>query len=68
MTNYTGMLEDCSKAIALDEKNAVAYNYSAYAKNMLGDSAGACADLHKALELDNEVKHTIEGFAADYCK
>ncbi|HHG2225278.1 MULTISPECIES: tetratricopeptide repeat protein [unclassified Synechococcus] len=50
--NYPSVLEDYGKAIALDPKNATAYNNRGVTRNSLKDYPGALADYDKAIELN----------------
>jgi Flp pilus assembly protein TadD len=43
---------DCTAAIAIDAKDAVAYNDRGVAEEKNGDTDGALADYAKAIELD----------------
>ena len=52
-----GAIEDCTKAIALDSDNLLAYVGRANARRVLGDNKGAALDFESALRLDPESKH-----------
>ena len=47
-----GAIADCTKAIELNPKSAVAYSIRGLAKGKKGDLDGAMADCNQAIELD----------------
>ena len=51
LQDFTGAIQDYSKAIELDPKYAAAYYLRGFAKEMLKDKFGALADYSKAGEL-----------------
>ena len=52
LKDYIGAITDYSKAIELDQKNAVAYTNRGIVKEELRDYAGAIADFDKVIELN----------------
>ena len=52
--DFSGALDDYSKAIEINPKNAKAYYNRGYAKKELPDLKGACDDWKKAAELGVE--------------
>jgi len=65
LRNYTGELEDCSKSAAL-KSNGSAYNNMSHAKYNLGDTTGACNDLHTAVSLGyKEAQRAIDEYCPD---
>lgn len=79
--DLAGAIVDYTQALALDPKNAQAYNNRGEARRHRGDVAGAIADFTRALELDPKHANTyynrglarkqqgdLEGAIADYTK
>ncbi len=77
--DLAGAIVDYTQALALDPKNAQAYNNRGEARRHRGDVAGAIADFTRALELDPKHANTyynrgiarkqqgdLEGAIADY--
>ena len=54
LLNYTGAIEDLTKAIAVDHTFNGAFQVRGMAKKELGDLKGACEDWKKAAELGHE--------------
>ena len=51
LNQYRAAIADYDKAIALDPKEAFAYNYRGFAKWCLGRTEAAKRDFHKASQL-----------------
>ncbi|RAU81339.1 tetratricopeptide repeat protein [Pontibacter arcticus] len=50
--DYTGVVEDCSQAISLNDNSSYAYQFRGEAKAELYDFKEAIADLEKAIEIE----------------
>lgn len=61
--NYAAAIEECKKAIAIDEKNLTVHNNLGVLYGMVGDDERAIAEFRRVLELDPNEPGTYKNIA-----
>jgi tetratricopeptide (TPR) repeat protein len=58
---YADAIDSCTRALAIDQGDALAYYYRGLAREALGQQRAGAADLERALQLDPNLRSRVEG-------